>query len=406
MKIEPFIGLSEPQAQQATTILRSCVHCGLCNATCPTYQLLSDELDGPRGRIYLIKQVLEGAKITEKTQLHLDRCLTCRACETTCPSGVEYARLLDIGREQVEKQVSRPWLEQVKRLALRKVLPYPKRFSPLLNLAQLTAPLLPSILKKHLPQKSAINPRLNYTVIPQHRQMIVLQGCVQSNLAPNINQAAAKVLQQLGINLISVPTAGCCGALSYHLSAVDESLEFARRNIDAWLPYLEKGAQKIVITASGCGVMVKDYAELLKHDTDYAEKARRVSEATYDIVEVVQGEDLSRLTIQPSDKVAVQSPCTLQHGQKLAGTLEAILQRLGFDLKPVNDAHLCCGSAGTYSLLQPKLSERLAQNKIAALETSQPDVIATANIGCLKHLETKTQIPVRHWIEIVAMALQ
>ena len=406
MKIEPFIGLSESQSQQATAILRSCVHCGLCNATCPTYQLLSNELDGPRGRIYLIKQVLEGAKVTEKTQLHLDRCLTCRACETTCPSGVNYGRLLDIGREQVEKQVSRPLLEQLKRTALRKILPYPQRFSPLLKLARLTSPLLPQTLTKHIPQQSPANENLNYTVIPQQRWMLVLEGCVQSSLAPNINKATAKVLQQLGISLITAPSAGCCGALSYHLSAMEDGLDFARRNIDAWLPYLEKGVEKIVITASGCGVMVKDYGELLKHDADYAEKARRVSDATRDIVEIVQAEDLSGLKIGHEKKLAVQSPCTLQHGQKLTGAVENILQSLGFTVNPVADGHLCCGSAGTYSLLQPELSSRLGQNKIAALEKSQPDLIATANIGCLSHLENKTQIPVRHWIEIVATALQ
>lgn len=406
MKIEPFIGLSESQSQQAETILRSCVHCGLCNATCPTYQLLSNELDGPRGRIYLIKQVLEGAKVTEKTQLHLDRCLTCRACETTCPSGVNYGRLLDLGREQVEKQVSRPLLEQIKRAALRKVLPYPQRFSPLLKLARLTSPLLPQTLKKLIPQPSLSNENLNYTVIPQQRWMLVLEGCVQSNLAPNINKAAAKVLQQLGISLITAPTAGCCGALSYHLTAVEDGLDFARRNIDAWLPYLEKGVEGIVITASGCGVMVKDYGELLKEDMNYAEKGRRVSAATRDIVEIVAAEDLSLLNLNHSDKISVQSPCTLQHGQKLQGTVEAVLQSLGFTINPVADGHLCCGSAGTYSLLQPELSDRLGENKIAALEKSQPDVIATANIGCLKHLENKTDIPVRHWIEIVAAALQ
>ncbi len=405
MKIEPFVGLSESQAQQAEAILRSCVHCGLCNATCPTYQLLGDERDGPRGRIYLIKQVLEGAKVTEKTQLHLDRCLTCRSCESTCPSGVNYGRLLDIGREQVEKQVSRPVLEQLKRTALRKVLPYPQRFSPLFKLARVVVPLLPESLAKLVPQSHSEN-HLDYVISAQPRKMLVLAGCVQSSLAPNINKAAAKVLQKLGISLITAPNTGCCGALSYHLAAVDDSFDFARRNIDAWLPYLEKGVEAIVITASGCGVMVKDYGELLKEDMNYAEKARRVSDAARDIVEIMQAEDLSGLKLNHNDKIAVQSPCTLQHGQKLTGAVEILLQGLGFTVNPIADGHLCCGSAGTYSLLQPELSERLGQNKIAALEKSQPDIIATANIGCLKHLESKTQTPVRHWIEIVAMALQ
>jgi glycolate oxidase iron-sulfur subunit len=404
MKIEPLTVLSAQQAQQAEAILRTCVHCGLCNATCPTYQLLGDERDGPRGRIYLIKQVLEGNAASEKTQLHLDRCLTCRACESTCPSGVNYGRLLDIGREQVEKQVSRPLLQQFKRMALRKILAYPQRFAILLSLARFTKPLLPNTLAKLVPQSHSED-NLNYVVSEQPRKMLVLEGCVQSNLAPNINQAAAKVLQQLGISLITAPTVGCCGAISYHLAAVAEGLNFARRNIDAWWPYLEQGAEAIVITASGCGVMVKDYAELLKHDVDYAEKARRISAATRDIVEIVQAEDLSRLTLQSNKKIAVQSPCTLQHGQKLHGVLENILQQLGFSLVPVADAHLCCGSAGTYSLLQPELAEQLGQNKIAALEKSQPDVIASANIGCLTHLANKTETPVKHWIEIVATTL-
>jgi glycolate oxidase iron-sulfur subunit len=311
---------------------------------------------------------------------------------------------LDLGREQVEKQVGRPILEQLKRTALRKILPYPKRFVPLLKLAQFTAPVLPQILAKQIPPQR-LNTNTDVKLIPQQRQMLILEGCVQSSLAPNINKAAAWVLQELGISLISAPTAGCCGALSYHLSVVADGLDFARRNIDAWLPYLEKGVENIIITASGCGVMVKDYAQLLQDDADYAEKAQRVSAITRDIVEILQAEDLSRLNLQPNSKIAVQSPCTLQHGQKLGGSIEQILRQLGFILTSVADAHLCCGSAGTYSLLQPDLAQQLAQNKINALEKHQPDVIATANIGCLNHLESKTRIPVRHWIEIIAAAL-
>lgn len=405
MKIQTLTAVTEHQAQQAENILRTCVHCGLCNATCPTYQLLHNECDSPRGRIYLIKQVLEGQAATLTTLTHLDRCLTCRACETTCPSGVQYARLLDIGREQLEQQINRPLLERSKRALLRYVLPYPQRFSPLLKLARLLKPLLPDSLA--IPsRRDTINPVSTINrVSTQTRQMLILEGCVQSILAPNINQAAAHVLQQLGISLITAPSAGCCGALSYHLSAPADGLDFARRNIDAWLPYLELSAEKIVITASGCGVMVKDYGELLQHDSDYADKARRVSAATFDLVEILLAENLSRLRLKHTNKIAVQSPCTLQHGQKLTGAMEQLLQRLGFTLSPVTNAHLCCGSAGTYSLLQPELSEQLAQHKITALEQYHPDIIATANIGCLTHLQNKTQTPVRHWIEIVAGAL-
>lgn len=403
MKIQTLTAVTEHQAQQAESILRTCVHCGLCNATCPTYQLLHNECDGPRGRIYLIKQVLEGQTATLTTLTHLDRCLTCRACESTCPSGVQYARLLDIGREQLEQQVSRPLLERSKRALLRYVLPYPQRFSPLLKLARLFKPLLPDSLPIPTPRPAS---KFSHTLKPQTRQMLILDGCVQSTLAPNINQAAAHVLQQLGISLITAPSAGCCGALSYHLSAPADGLDFARRNIDAWLPYLDLGTEKIVITASGCGVMVKDYGELLQHDSDYADKARRVSAATFDLVEVLAAEDLSRLNLKHTDKIAVQSPCTLQHGQKLTGSMEQLLHRLGFTLSPVADAHLCCGSAGTYSLLQPELAGQLRKNKITALEQHHPDIIATANIGCLTHLQNKTQTPVRHWIEIVAGALE
>jgi glycolate oxidase iron-sulfur subunit len=401
MKIQALTAVTEHQAQQADSILRTCVHCGLCNATCPTYQILNNECDGPRGRIYLIKQVLEGQAATLTTLTHLDRCLTCRACETTCPSGVQYGKLLDIGREQLEQQISRPLLDRSTRAVLRYILPYPKRFAPLLTLARLFTPLLPNSIAIPTPRPASTFSAHK----PQTRQMLILEGCVQSTLAPSINQAAAYVLQQLGISLISAPSAGCCGALSYHLSAPADGLDFARRNIDAWLPYLEQGAEKIVITASGCGVMVKDYGELLQHDIVYADKARRVSAATVDLVEVLAAEDLSRLRLNHTDKIAVQSPCTLQHGQKLTGAMEQLLQRLGFTLSPVADAHLCCGSAGTYSLLQPELSAQLGQNKITALEQHHPDIIATANIGCLTHLQSKTQTPVRHWIEIVAAAL-
>jgi glycolate oxidase iron-sulfur subunit len=400
MKIETLTATTAQQAEQAESILRTCVHCGLCNATCPTYQLLHNECDGPRGRIYLIKQLLEGNEATATTQTHLDRCLTCRACETTCPSGVQYARLLDIGREQIEKLVRRPLLERSKRALLRFILPYPQRFSPLLGLARLIKPLLPKTLA--IPHR---RDAINRVSTAQARQMLILDGCVQSLLAPNINQATAQVLQQLGISLISASNAGCCGALSYHLSATEEGLNFARRNIDAWLPYLEQGVEKIVMTASGCGVMVKDYGELLQHDMDYADKAQRVSSATFDLVEILLAEDLSRLKLNHTGKIAVQSPCTLQHGQKLIGAMEQVLQRLGFTLSPVADAHLCCGSAGTYSLLQPELAQQLGQNKITALEQNSPDVIVTANIGCLTHLQNKTHTPVRHWIEIVAETL-
>jgi len=394
---------NNPHVEDAENIIRSCVHCGFCTATCPTYQLLGDELDGPRGRIYLIKQVLEGKQVTAKTQTHLDRCLTCRSCETTCPSGVRYGRLVDIGREIVEQQVPRGFSEKAQRLLIRKIVPYPKRFASLLKVGQFFKPVLPVALKDKIP-----NVEISHSVKSneQARKMLVLQGCVQSVTTPQTNQAATKILQKLGIELISADKAGCCGAVSHHLSAQEEGLEFMRRNIDAWWPYVEQGVEALVITASGCGSVVKDYGELLKHDFKYADKARRISELSKDISEVLSDEDLPKPTNGSKyKKVAFQSPCSLQHGQKLSGVVEKILEQAGFELTEVEDTHLCCGSAGTYSILQPKLSKQLQKNKLASLQDAKPDVIATANIGCQMHLASDTEVPVKHWIELLEAVL-
>ncbi len=404
MQTRPLIALKNTaQAKEAEAILRACVHCGFCNATCPTYQLLGDERDGPRGRIYLIKQVLEGSAASEATRQHLDRCLTCRACETTCPSGVNYGRLLDMGRAVVEQQVRRPWLERVKRHVLCTVLPYPQRFALLFRCAQIFKPLMPARLRGKIP---AVR-QTGLTAPPNihKRKMLVLAGCVQSVLAPAINTAAARVLDRLGISLLVAPAAGCCGALSYHLSAQADGLDFMRRNIDEWLPFLEQGVEALVMTASGCGLMVKEYGDLFKHDPLYADKARRISAATRDLVEVLAAEDLTSLKPDINGTVAFQSPCTLQHGQQLGGAVENLLRGLGVDLSAVANPSVCCGSAGTYSLLQPELSQRLLQDKVKALESAGPDVIATANIGCLTHIQSMTSIPVRHWIEILDKAL-
>ncbi len=392
------------QAQKAEAILRACVHCGFCNATCPTYQLLGDERDGPRGRIYLIKQVLEGGAAGEETRQHLDRCLTCRSCETTCPSGVNYGRLLDIGRSVVEHQVRRPLPERVKRLMLRSVLPYPQRFALLFRCAQIFKPLLSARLRGKIPAER--RNRLTEPLKIHNRKMLVLAGCVQPILAPAINKAAARVLDRLGISLLYAPAAGCCGALSYHLTAQADALDFMRRNIDAWLPYLEQGVEAIVMTASGCGLMVKEYADIFKHDPFYVDKAQRISAATRDLAEVLAAEDLTALKPEISGTMAFQSPCTLQHGQRLGGAVETVMRGLGFNLNTVANPHMCCGSAGTYSLLQPELSQRLLRDKVNALESLEPDVIATANTGCLTHIQSMTSIPVRHWIEILDAALK
>ena len=384
---------------EADRILRSCVHCGFCTATCPTYQLLGDELDGPRGRIYLIKQVLEGAPACASTQLHLDRCLTCRSCETTCPSGVRYGHLLDIGREIVDREVPRRWIDRAQRYVLRTVLPYRRRFGLLWRVAQAVRPLFPAALKRMVPARQAAG---TWPTASHARTMLLLQGCVQPVLAPRINAAAARVLSRLGIQAVTAAPAGCCGAVSHHTGAPDAGLRFARAAIDAWWPHIEAGAQAIVMTASGCGAMVKEYGYLLRNDPAYADRAARVSALTRDLCEVLRDEDLSGLPVAPSGRrVAFHAPCTLQHGQQIKGVVEWLLTDMGFELTAVPDSHLCCGSAGTYSILQRDLSARLKRNKLAALNSGHPDVVATANIGCLTHLQSGATLPVLHWVELL-----
>ncbi len=390
------------QGQEADAILRSCVHCGFCTATCPTYQLLGDELDGPRGRIYLIKQVLEGQTPSRKTQLHLDRCLTCRSCETTCPSGVRYGRLVDIGRAAVEAAVPRPWDERLARRLLRWLVPSRVRFGLFLGLGQLFRPLLPASLKAKVPPRRVAGP---WPTNPRPRTLLALAGCAQAAATPDTNAAAARVLDRLGIRLVEAPRAGCCGALPHHLGAEEEALAMIRRNIDAWWPQVEAGAEAILVTASGCGAMVKDYGVLLAKDPAYAAKAVRIAALARDPSEVLAVE-LARpeVALPPPGagrKIAFHSPCSLQHGQKLPGLAEGLLTRLGYELTPVADGHLCCGSAGSYSLLQPALARQLRDNKLASLAAGGPECIATANVGCQLHLETGTPIPVRHWLELV-----
>ncbi|KVW95555.1 glycolate oxidase subunit GlcF [Thiobacillus denitrificans] len=398
-----------PEGEEAERILRSCVHCGFCLATCPTYQILGNELDSPRGRIYLMKQVLEGATPTAKTQLHLDRCLTCRNCETTCPSGVEYGKLLDIGRHIVEEKVGRSVGETATRTALKIGLGTQLLFNSALNLGQGVRSLMPGFLKARIPAAEAAG---IWPAARHARRMLVLQGCVQPGLKPNINAATARVLDRLGISLVTASEAGCCGALAHHLNDTDAGLDAARRNIDAWLPQLDAGVEAIVMTASGCGVMVKDYGWLLRNDDAYAEKAARVSAATKDISEILvcEAAALKSLTPNPSPltpkRIAYHPPCTLQHGQKLTGGVEALLTDAGFELTPVAEKHLCCGSAGTYSILQPEIANQLKMRKLGYLQAGAPEVIVTANIGCLTHLQSGTGIPVRHWVEILDDALE
>lgn len=401
--IDPSLA-DDSRAIAAEEILRKCVHCGFCLATCPTYNLLGDEQDSPRGRIYLIKQVVEGNTPTAETQLHLDRCLTCRNCETTCPSGVEYAHLLDHGRALVEERVERPVKQRMMRKAILNFLPFPKRVAPFVKLGQLFRAVLPGAMAKSIPLKQS--PGV-WPVANQQRTMLVLDGCVQPSMAPATNAATARVLNALGIQLVAVEKAGCCGAVHFHLNEQQAATNFMKRNIDAWWPQIEAGAEALITTASGCGVMVKDYGHALADDAEYKEKAARVSALCKDIVEVLQHEDLALFHAKTKavGPIAFHPPCTLQHGQKLPQVTESLLTKLGFDLVPVPDSHTCCGSAGTYSIFQPELSQQLLHNKVEALGTHQPAIIATANIGCQLHLQSGTGKRVVHWVELLDQVL-
>jgi glycolate oxidase iron-sulfur subunit len=394
-----------PDGLEAEAILRKCVHCGFCTATCPTYQLLGDELDGPRGRIYLIKQVLEGEMPTRKTQLHLDRCLTCRNCETTCPSGVQYGHLVDIGRKIVDERVPRPAGEKALRWALKEGLPSPL-FAPAMKLGQAVRGLLPAALQAKVPapQASGTRPTRSHA-----REVLMLEGCVQPSMMPNINAATMRVLDAAGIQTVVAAKAGCCGAIKFHLNDHDGGKAEMRRNIDAWWPHVEAGIETIVMNASGCGVTVREYGHSLKDDPIYAEKAARISALTRDLSELLPDlvEPLRAQVAAKAGQVAFHPPCTLQHGQQLRGGVEKHLGALGFQIKTAtNEAHLCCGSAGTYSVLQPELAYQLRDRKLGHLNEMTPEVIVSANIGCITHLQSGTATPVRHWVELLDEALQ
>lgn len=383
----------------AEDILRRCVHCGFCNATCPTYQLLGDENDGPRGRIYLIKQLMEGQTVGKQTLYHLDRCLLCRSCETTCPSGVEYGKLLDIGRHLAEEQIGREGNDKILRKRLIKYLPNPGLFNIGLKLGRTFRSFLPDSLAS----KVVDTPPAGIWPEPRHtRQMLVLDGCVQPSLSPDINAATARVLDKLGISLINVTGAGCCGAISQHLCAPDEAITHIKRNIDAWWPYLNNsGVEAIVSTASGCGAMLKDYKYYLRDEPDYFIKAERIAHLSKDIAEIISQEDYQQLAPGKGARIAWHPPCSLQHGQKVRGVVENILLDCGFVLVPVEDEHLCCGSAGTYSLLQPEIANQLRSNKLVNLTRFDPEYIVTANIGCQTYLQETSGIPVKHWIHVL-----
>ncbi len=405
---------------EAETLLTPCVQCGQCTFICPTFRLLDDEWDGPRGRIFLIKQMLEGEMpsasslppaytlktlqkdtIEANLQQHLDRCLTCRSCEASCPQGVRYGRLLDIGRELVEREAPRPLKEKLIRLALRTVVPHRRRFTALLRIGQALRRFLPHDLKSMVPER---RPMGDWPDRPHARSMLVWQGCVQPALAPDINAAAARVLDRLGIRLIRADD-GCCGAVSQHMAATDEARAFMRRNIDTLWPHIEAGAEALVLTASGCGAYFRDYGQLLKDDPQYRDKARRLSELTKDITEVVTDaweNDPYAVPVPPrGQRIAFLSSCSLQHSQKLNAVAEKLLRRAGFKLVSVSYSFMCCGAAGTYSILQRKLSESLRALKLGTLMATRPEAIATANIGCLMHVAAASPVPVHHWIEFL-----
>jgi glycolate oxidase iron-sulfur subunit len=402
-----------PAGQEADAILRSCVHCGFCLAACPTYQLLGDELDSPRGRIYLMKQLLEGEAVSDSTQLHLDRCLGCRACESACPSGVKYGRLLDIGRAVTEARVPRSPVTAAKRFLLNKVVPYPRRAALLLKAAGLAGALLPRGLRARLPGLPApLTAAARAWPAGRHaRRVLLLEGCVQPSLAAGINPAAARVLDRIGISAVPVPATGCCGAVSQHLGAEADAYAQLKRNIDALWPGIEAGAEAVLMTSSACSAMFTDYGRLLADDPQYAPRAGRVSELARDASQLLASESpaLKSALLRaraarggwPPTRVAFQAPCSLQHALQASGVVEPLLLAAGFTLTVVADGQRCCGSAGTYSILQPELSQRLLAAKLEALMRGAPEVIATANIGCLHHLRGATPIPVRHWVELI-----
>lgn len=394
------------RGREAQELLRSCVHCGFCLPACPTYRVLGNELDSPRGRIYLVKQLVEGGPVSAATREHLDRCLTCRSCESACPSGVQYGRIIELGRELVEERAARGPAARASRRLLIATLSRRRLFTALLRVGQWVRGLLPAALRAKIPPRSARRPAALAT---HARRVVLLEGCVQPGLAPQINAAAARVLGRLGVSVLRAGGEACCGALPAHLAEPERARELARRNVDALLPLLAGGAAAVVSTASGCGVHLKDYGHVLRDDPAYAERARRVAAATRDLCEVVDPQDLRAAIGNATEAgdVAWQAPCTLQHGQRAAtsGKVEALLAAAGYRLTPVANGNLCCGSAGTYSILQPTLAAELRSRKLATLMAGQPAAIATANIGCLEHLRARSEVPVRHWVELLDRAL-
>ncbi len=394
---------SKSFALAATEIIRSCVHCGMCNASCPTYQLTGDELEGPRGRIYLIKGILETGETSDVARTHLDQCLVCRSCEASCPSGVKYGELLELTKPHIESSNRSPLRLRIKRYLIVQIVPNKVLFSMFFAVGRLLKPLLSSNLKILIPERASLQASRR---VAHKRKALLLSTCAQSVVRPSIDTAAIKIFDRLGITLIPVAGAGCCGALALHCGYEEKAIVQAKANIDAWWPYIELGAESIIATSSGCGLQLKGYERLLKEFPDYSAKSKYLAGLIKDPIELIDDQKLSAVT-KDSDRcsIAFQSPCSQQHGLKINGRVEAVLERLGWNFTKVKDPHLCCGSAGSYSILYPETSARLREEKLNALSQGSPELIVTANIGCQLHLGAKSAVPVIHWLELIEREL-
>lgn len=407
----------DPNIVTAEKAIRTCVHCGFCNATCPTYTLLGDELDGPRGRIMLMKDMLENQRVpSAQTVQHIDRCLSCLSCKTTCPSGVDYMHLVDHARAYIEERHQRPWTQRVLRSVLASWLPYPRRFAFALALGKLFAPLAP--LLPNVGVFRSLRAMLELARVPRRgalrsiaepcsatRRIAFLEGCAEPVLQPTIQQAATRLFARMGIEVVAAPGQGCCGALVHHLGREAQSLAFARANVDAWSRVIEQGGlDAIVVTASGCGTSLKDYGFLLRHDPAYAERAARVSGLVRDVSELVADVGLPNVVHRSGLTVAYHAACSLQHGQRVRDQPRALLAQAGFELRDIAEGHLCCGSAGVYNILQPDIAEQLRARKQSAIRATQPQLIASGNIGCLTQLARGSAVPVIHTVELLDWA--
>jgi glycolate oxidase iron-sulfur subunit len=410
--------LADPDTAVAETVIRKCVHCGFCTATCPTYVLLGDELDSPRGRIYLMKEMLEGERApTAEVVKHIDRCLSCLSCMTTCPSGVNYMHLVDHARAYIEDRYRRPWRERMLRALLAWVLPHPKRFRAALALARFVKPVEPLLRRFSAFRPFAAMLALAPSKLPSKAQrigavpdvikgrVVLLQGCAEPVLRPNIRPSAARLLIAAGYDVVLADGEGCCGALVHHMGRKAEALDDARRNVDAWMAEIEgPGIEAILVTASGCGTAIKDYGFMLREDPAYADKAARVSALAQDITQFLAGLDRPPASTPQGLRVAYHAACSLQHGQGVTDAPKRLLAEAGFEVCTPAEAHLCCGSAGVYNILQPQIADQIGARKVAHLERLGADVIATGNIGCATQIGVRTATPVVHTVELLDWA--